>query len=431
MKKAALHNLGCKVNEYECECMAHLLSEAGYEIVPFTETADVYVINTCSVTQIADKKSRQMLSRAKSKNSDAIVVAAGCYVQTAADHLEGNNNVDIIISNNKKEELVRLISEYEKGQKEKAISDIATDKRYEDMFLYHTMDHTRAFIKVQDGCNQFCSYCIIPYARGRSRSRSISSVVKEVTHLASEGYKEVVITGIHLSSFGNDTGEKLLDLVMKVAQIQGISRVRFGSFEPCIMDDEFISGLASIREVCPHFHLSLQSGSDTVLKRMNRAYTTEEYYNSVVLLRKYFKNPAITTDVICGFPGESDREFEETLDFVKRVGFYEMHVFKYSKRPGTRAERMPDQVKEELKHERSRRLIELGESLRQDYLKLFEGVKKEVLFEETDESGLVTGFTPEYIKVSAPLPGDVCGTIKEGILTLNKTSEGLENFLMI
>ena len=431
MKKAALHNLGCKVNEYECECMAHLLEEAGYEIVPFTEKADVYVINTCSVTQIADKKSRQMLSRARSKNPDAIVVAAGCYVQTAKDKLEDSPNVDILISNNKKEELVRLISEYEKGQKNSAISNIACDRRYEDMFLAHTMDHTRAFIKVQDGCDQFCSYCIIPYARGRSRSRSIESVISEVTHLASKGYKEVVITGIHLSSFGKDTGEKLIDLVKSVAAISGIERVRFGSFEPCIMDEEFISELSSVKEVCPHFHLSLQSGSDSVLKRMNRSYTADEYFKSVSILRKYFNNPAITTDVICGFPGETDIEFEETIDFVRRVGFYEMHVFKYSKRPGTRAVKMPDQVREELKHERSQRLIELGESMRLDFLKLYDGVRTDVLFEEEDASGGITGFTREYIKVRSTLGSHICGSIKEGILTLDNKVGGLENFVMI
>ncbi len=425
MKKAALHNLGCKVNAYETECMAHLLEEDGYEIVDFADKADVYVVNTCTVTHIADRKSRQMLRRCRENNPEAIVVAAGCYVQTGEAEIKKSCNVDIIIANNRKEELVRLINEFEKGRKQiEELTEIDKEREYEDMFLYRTVDHTRAFIKVQDGCDQFCSYCLIPYARGRSRSRKIESALSEIGHLAEQGYKEVVLTGIHLDSFGKDTGESLLELIRRTGEIEGIERIRFGSFEPRVMNEEFIKGLSEISEVCPHFHLSLQSGSDTVLQRMNRKYTSAEYEESVRLLRKFFEDPAITTDVIVGFPGETDEEFEESYEFAKRIGFYEMHVFKFSKRKGTRAEKMPGQVPEEVKHERSRRLIELAEEMSTAFKGRYAGKTAGVLFEEEHPEGGLCGFTREYIKVRADLPIDKCGQILQGKLCVGDDKDG-------
>lgn len=370
--RAALHNLGCKVNAYETEAMQQLLEAAGYEIVPFEETADVYVINTCSVTNIADRKSRQMLHRAKSMNPDAVVVAAGCYVQAAGQALLEDAAVDLIIGNNRKNELVDILERYFADRTESgALLDIAKTNEYESLSISRTAEHTRAFIKVQDGCNQFCSYCIIPYTRGRVRSRSLADVVSEVEGLAAAGYREVVLTGIHLSSYGVDIKEEnaphLLELIRAVHEIRGIDRVRLGSLEPRIVTEEFVKELSELEKVCSHFHLSLQSGCDATLKRMNRRYTTDEFRHGCEILRKYYRDPAITTDVIAGFAGETEEEFEETLTFVREIGFYEMHVFKFSVRKGTRAASMPDQVPEQVKAERSRRLIALGEEMSRDY----------------------------------------------------------------
>ena len=367
MKKVALHNLGCKVNAYETEAMQEMLEREGYEIVPFREGADIYIINTCTVTNIADRKSRQMLHRARKMNPDAIVVAAGCYVQAQAEHGEVDPCIDIVIGNNKKQDLLTILKEYEKEyEKEtdivrKEVIDINHTKQYEDLHLSRTREHTRAYIKVQDGCNQFCSYCIIPYARGRVRSRSLEDVVREVKGLAENGYKEVVLTGIHLSSYGVDLQKTdLLSLIQAVHEIEGIQRIRLGSLEPRIITEEFASALASMPKMCPHFHLSLQSGCDATLKRMNRRYTSEEYYEKCQLLRKYFAHPALTTDVIVGFPGETEEEFEESRAFVDKVDFYETHIFKYSKREGTKAAVMENQVPESVKAERSNILIEMS-----------------------------------------------------------------------
>ncbi|MBQ8814637.1 MAG: tRNA (N(6)-L-threonylcarbamoyladenosine(37)-C(2))-methylthiotransferase MtaB [Lachnospiraceae bacterium] len=404
--RAALHNLGCKVNAYETEAMQQLLEAAGYEIVPFEETADVYVINTCSVTNIADRKSRQMLHRAKTMNPDAVVVAAGCYVQAAGEALLEDAAVDLIIGNNQKNELVGILEHYFADQNaNEALLDIAKTNEYESLSISRTAEHTRAFIKVQDGCNQFCSYCIIPYTRGRVRSRGLVDVVGEVKALAAAGYREVVLTGIHLSSYGVDIKEEkaphLLELIKAVHEIDGIDRVRLGSLEPRIVTEEFVSELSKLKKVCPHFHLSLQSGCDATLKRMNRRYTTAEFKAGCDILRKYYDDPAITTDVIAGFAGETGEEFAQTLDFVREIGFYEMHVFKYSVRKGTRAATMPNQVPEKVKTERSHRLIELGEQMSEAYRQRKLGKETSLLLEEPleiDGVSYMTGCTPEYIK---------------------------------
>ncbi len=419
MKKTALHNLGCKVNAYETEAMQEMLENAGYEIVPFKEGADIYIINTCTVTNIADRKSRQMLHRARKMNPDAIVVAAGCYVQ-AQDGKEVDPCIDIVLGNNHKKDLIKILEEYSKkkaagaGRPEMSdknpravaeIEDINQTHEYESLHLTKPGDHTRAYIKVQDGCNQFCTYCIIPYARGRVRSREQEDVVNEVKSLASNGYQEVVLTGIHLSSYGIDfDGERhLLDLIRAVHDVDGIRRIRLGSLEPGIITEEFAGALSGLPKICPHFHLSLQSGCDATLKRMNRRYTSEEYYEKCCILRKYFENPALTTDVIVGFPGETEEEFRASLAFVDKVDFYETHIFKYSKREGTKAARMEDQIDEQVKTARSAVMIELGEKKRKAYEESFIGKPVEVLVEEEAMIGgkkVQTGHTKEYIKIA-------------------------------
>ncbi len=415
MKKAALHNLGCKVNAYETEAMQHLLEEAGYEIVPFTQKADVYVINTCSVTNMADRKSRQMLHKAKKNNPDSIVVAAGCYVQTSEKEVLNDLSVDIVIGNDRKHDLVRLLEEYSLDSVNDTVDDINDGKHdFEELFIDQTKEHTRAFIKVQDGCNQFCSYCIIPYARGRVRSRRFENVIAEVERLAANGFKEVVLTGIHLSSYGVDFEETtgLLELIQAVNAVKGIERIRLGSLEPKIVTEHFASELSKLDKICPHFHLSLQSGCDATLKRMNRKYTTKEYERGCELLRKYFVHPAITTDVIVGFPGETEEEFEQTKAYLEHIHFYEMHIFKYSKRKGTRAAVMPDQIDEQIKAARSEKLIALGHDMSKEFRKFYIGKNEEVLFEEKAVIGdkeYFVGYTKEYVKVA------------------KKTDENLEN----
>ena len=408
MRKAALHNLGCKVNAYETEAMQQLLEEAGYEIVPFQEKADVYVINTCSVTNIADRKSRQMLHRAKKMNPDAVVVAAGCYVQAAGEELKKNAAIDVIIGNNRKKDLVPLLDEYFAGKhvEEDSLIDIGKTREYEALHINKIADHTRAFIKIQDGCNQFCSYCIIPYTRGRVRSRKPEEIMEEIKGLVDKGYREVVLTGIHLSSYGLDLdGITLLDLMVKIDKIQGLERLRLGSLEPRIVTEEFTRTLAGLRTICPHFHLSLQSGCDATLKRMNRRYTTEEYEKGCQILRKYFDRPAITTDVIVGFPQETEEEFARTVEFLKRIHFYEMHVFKYSRRAGTRAADMPGQLTENQKGQRSDVLLKLDQEMSLEYRKSFLGEEKEVLMEEKiviDGTEYLVGHTREYVKAAIP-----------------------------
>ena len=402
MKKVALHNLGCKVNAYETEAMQELLEEHGYEIVPFKEGADIYIINTCTVTNMADRKSRRMLHRARKMNPHAIVVACGCYVQAKSDELD--ECIDIVVGNNRKKDIIEILKEYERGREGtcQEMVDINHTKEYEEMHLTRTAEHTRAYIKVQDGCNQFCSYCIIPYARGRVRSRDHESVLREVQGLASNGYKEVVLTGIHLSSYGMDTGDHLLNLILDIHEVPGIQRIRLGSLEPRIITEEFARTLASLPKMCPHFHLSLQSGCDATLKRMNRRYTAEEYYEKCVLLRKYFYNPALTTDVIVGFPGETEEEFAQSKAFVDKVNFYETHVFKYSRREGTLAAKMENQVPETVKTVRSNELLELSRRKQRNYEEALIGTTQEVLMEEEilhEGEKYQVGHTKEYVKI--------------------------------
>ena len=422
MKKAALHNLGCKVNAYETEAMQEMLEKAGYEIVPFGEGADIYIINTCTVTNIADRKSRQMLHRARKMNPDAVVVAAGCYVQAQNTRENTDPCIDIVLGNNHKKDLIKVLEEYEAekaAQKESAdaaeksdvrkniqdIEEIGQTKEYEKLHLTKPGEHTRAYIKVQDGCNQFCTYCIIPYVRGRVRSRTVEDVLDEVRTLAGNGYQEVVLTGIHLSSYGIDFdgNRHLLSLIQAVHQVEGIRRIRLGSLEPGIITDEFARALSDLPKMCPHFHLSLQSGCDDTLKRMNRRYTSEEYYEKCCILRRYFDNPALTTDVIVGFPGETEEEFQKSRDFVDKVNFYETHIFKYSRREGTRAAAMENQVSEQEKARRSAVLIELGEKKRKVYEQSFLGKEVEVLVEEEaviEGRPMQTGHTKEYIRIA-------------------------------
>lgn len=409
--KVALHNLGCKVNAYEIEAMQQLLEEAGYEIVPFEPGADIYVINTCTVTNIADRKSRQMLHKAKKMNPEAIVVATGCYVQTGGEKLKKDEAIDLVLGNNQKINIVEALAEYAENKPGHGshVIKINQTKEYEALSIDHTAEHVRAYIKVQDGCNQFCTYCIIPYARGRVRSRNIESVLKEVRALAEKGYKEVVLTGIHLSSYGVDFPEEkketLLSLIRAVHEIEGIRRIRLGSLEPGIVTREFAEGIAALPKVCPHFHLSLQSGCDETLERMNRRYRSGEYRERCELLREVYGNPALTTDVIVGFPQESEEEFRKSYDFVDSIRFYETHIFKYSRRQGTKAAAMDGQLTEAEKSFRSEKMIELHHRHAGDYEKSMLGKNLEVLIEEEytkDGRTWYLGHSREYIKTAVP-----------------------------
>lgn len=421
MRKAVLHNLGCKVNAYETQSMEQMLKDAGYEIVDFEkDVADVYIINTCSVTNMADRKSRQMLHRAKKMNPEAIVIAAGCYVQAAKDEVLKDNAVDIVVGNNKKINIASIIDEFVADRKKSEnVIDIGATNEYENLEIETVSEHTRAYIKVQDGCNQFCSYCIIPYTRGRIRSRRIDNVIEEVGKLVKNGYKEVVLTGIHLSSYGLDFKEEektlLIDLIEAIHNVEGIERIRLGSLEPRIVTEEFTERLAKMPKICPHFHLSLQSGCDATLKRMNRKYNTAEYKAGCDILRKYFNSPAITTDVIVGFPDETEEEFSQTVEFLKDIRFFEMHVFKYSRRKGTVADRMPNQVSDNVKNERSDVLIALNERMSDEYRDSFVDCTTTVLFEEpivVNGEEYFVGHTKTYVKVAV------------------KTADNLENQIM-
>ena len=405
-KKVALHNLGCKVNAYEVEAMQQLLEKAGYEIVPFTEGADVYLINTCTVTNIADRKSRQMLHKAKKMNPDAIVVAAGCYAQADTEKLKEDNAVDLILGNNQKTQIVEVLEEYEKEHsKQVQVIEINHTKEYEELSIEQTAEHVRAYIKVQDGCNQFCTYCIIPFARGRVRSRKIADVLREVETLASKGYKEVVLTEIHLSSYGVDFSkeerESLLSLIQAVSKVEGIQRIRLGSLEPRIITEEFLEGIVATGKVCPHFHLSLQSGCNKTLKNMNRRYSAQEYAEKCELIRKYYPAPALTTDVIVGFPMETEEDFEESYEFVKNIHFYETHIFKYSRRHGTKAAAMDGQLTEAVKTQRSEKLLELHDIRAKEYEEAMIGKTIELLLEEEiEEDGKMwyVGHSREYVR---------------------------------
>ncbi len=403
--KAAFHNLGCKVNAYEVEAMQQMMTEAGYELVPFTEEADVYVINTCTVTNIADRKSRQMLHRAKKKNPGAVVVAVGCYAQVRSSELEKDPAIDLVIGTNSKSELVKRIEEFRQGRKPvSARQDPAGEWTYEELKIAGTREHTRAFIKVQDGCDRFCSYCIIPFARGRVRSRSLEDICREAERLTAAGIKEIVLTGIHICSYGKDLsdGIQLTDLIRAVHDTDGVKRLRLGSLEPSYLTEETVKLLSEMPGLCPHFHLSLQSGCDATLQRMNRKYTTEEYADKVALLRRYFDDPALTTDIITGFPGETEEEFADTVRFVESMRFFETHVFPYSRREGTRAAKMPGQLTEKVKKERSSILLELSAEKQKEFLIRYIGQPVEVLFEEqvsVDGEEYWTGYGRKYQRV--------------------------------
>ncbi len=410
MERVALHNLGCKVNAYETEAMQQRLEEAGYCIVPFGEEADIYIVNTCTVTNIADRKSRQMLHRAKKQNPQAIVVAVGCYVQASKEECEADAAIDLIVGNNKKKDIVRIIEDFKRERKiMETVIAINDTKEYEDMPIARLENHTRAILKIQDGCNQFCTYCMIPYVRGRVRSRELDSILEEASALAEQGYKEIVLTGIHLSSYGVDQKEgkeTLLSVICGLHKIPKIERIRLGSLEPRIITEEFVETIAGLPKVCPHFHLSLQSGCDSVLKRMHRFYSTEEYLEKCTLLRRYYRDPAITTDIIVGFPGETEEEFLCTKEFLETVSFFEMHIFKYSKRFGTKAALMPDQVSEQVKAKRSSQLLCLEKELSNRYRERWIGQETDVLIEEIVEiDGFFywIGHTMEYIKVAVKI----------------------------
>ena len=434
MKSLALHNLGCKVNGYEMDVMQQLLQEKGYKIVPFDEVADIYIVNTCTVTNIADRKSRQMLHRAKKLNPNAVVVAVGCYVQTGEGAVEKDDAIDLAIGNNRKKQLVSILEDYlNRRECKETVIDINHTDEYEEMTLTKTAEHTRAYIKIQDGCNQFCSYCIIPYARGRVRSRREEDILREVRGIVEAGYQEIVLTGIHISSYGMDRGSsELLILLTKLHDIDGLMRIRLGSLEPRIVTEEFVAQISAMPKICPHFHLSLQSGCDSVLSRMNRHYTSGEYFSTTEILRKYYPNPAITTDVIVGFPGETEEEFCITEQFVKNVNFYEMHIFKYSKRKGTRAAQMDGQLTEAEKSRRSTVLAEAEKQMSHAYRTGFVGREAEVLFEEKKEKDGRTfwiGHTPQYVKVAKEtdssqnlgnqiIKGTIIGFLEEDVMIL-------------
>lgn len=415
MKKVALHTLGCKVNSYETEAMSQLLEKAGFSIVPFSDVADIYIVNTCSVTNMADRKSRQMLHKAKKKNPDAIVIAAGCYAQTDTDGARDDVAVDIVVGNNKKINIVEIINDYFEKHISESLIDINETDEYETLELTEKVEHTRAHIKIQDGCNNFCAYCIIPYARGRNRSRYMKEIKAEAERLAEIGYKEIVLTGINLSAY-DDAGQKLIDVCEMLNKVDGIERIRISSLDPVIVDEAFAERLAKCEKICPHFHLSLQSGCDKTLKAMNRHYTADDYYEKCEILRKYFPDVAFTTDIIVGFPGETEEDYKECRDFAEKVGFAMLHVFKYSRRNGTVAADMPEQVDEQVKSKRSDDLIKVGEAMREEYLKNQLGKQKSVLFEEEieiDGEKYWVGHTKDYIQVAVKSDEIIAGGIKD------------------
>ena len=448
MKTVAFHNLGCKVNTYEIEMMQQNARKAGWEIVEFSQKADIYVINTCSVTNIADRKSRQMLHKAKKTNPEAIVVAVGCYAQTDTKGALADDAVDLVIGNNHKEKLIDIINEYEASHVKKAVvDDISSPIKYEDYSIEGSSERTRVDIKIQDGCDQFCTFCIIPFARGRIRSRDPKEVVDEIKRLANAGYKEIVLTGIHLSSYGLDlhdertsynivakedyTNFDLIDVIKKVSKIDGIERIRLGSLEPRIITRQFLESISAIDKVCPHFHLSLQSGCDETLKRMNRRYTANEYAAGVKLIREYYEHPAITTDIIVGFPGETNEEFQKTLKFVESIDFYETHIFKYSRRHGTIADTMPDQLTEKVKAQRSDELEKINEIHMKGFMSAVVGKKEEILTEEQtkiDNRTYTLGHTKNYIMMAVEgayeknlvIEGTVTGFLQNNIMLLKR-----------
>ncbi|MCT4598785.1 MAG: tRNA (N(6)-L-threonylcarbamoyladenosine(37)-C(2))-methylthiotransferase MtaB [Vallitalea sp.] len=430
MKKVAFHTLGCKVNQYETEAMEEMFEEAGYELVEFTKPADIYIVNTCTVTNIADKKSRQMLSKARKNNDKAIIVAVGCYAQMAKEKLLNDNNIDIVIGSNNKNKVVELVEKYiHDGTKMNIVEDIGKTTEYENILITKVNDKTRAYIKIQDGCNQFCSYCIIPYTRGRIRSREATDIIQEVKNLATKGYHEIVLTGIHIASYGKDLVDTtLINLLIELNKIEGIYRIRLGSLEPNLITEQFIDELSNLTKICPHFHLSLQSGCDTVLKRMNRKYTTDEFFEKVNIIRKTYNSASITTDIIVGFPDETDEEFMETISFVNKIKFANIHVFKYSQRDGTKAAQMPNQIDPSIKATRSNILGKDKEKLQHNFLKHFVNKEVEVLFEEDiiiDGKRYLYGFTDNYIRVRINSNKDLKNKL------INTKVKSIENGILI
>ena len=414
MKTVAFCTLGCKVNQYETNAMMQKMIDAGYEVVDFETKADIYIINTCTVTNMADKKSRQMLRRVKEINPEAILVAVGCYAQVAKEKLEQIPEIDLILGINEKNDIVKYV---EQASKNTYVSDVLHQTEFLDFGDVTYTEKTRAVIKVQDGCNQFCSYCIIPYARGRIRSRKPESVIKEITDVAKEGIKEVVITGIHIASYGKDfnTEYRLIDLLEEIQKVNGIQRIRLGSLEPTLITEEFVTRLKKLSKICDHFHLSLQSGCDETLKRMNRKYTTDQFRHVVELLRNAYPEVHLTTDVIVGFPGETEEEFNKTYEFLKEIKFYKMHVFKYSPRSGTVAAKMPNQIDGNIKEERSNKLIELSDENEKEYNQKYIGKEVEVLLEER-EGEYLKGHTTNYMVVKMKTNENLENTIQKVVV---------------
>ena len=421
MRTIAFHNLGCKVNSYETDAMAQKCVEKGYKIVDFEQKADIYVVNTCSVTNIADRKSRQMLHKAKKQNPDSVVVAVGCFVQANPEEVAKDEAIDLIVGNNKKKDLFEIVEEYlnQKSVSKDLEGTTVTDIHhcdYEELKINKSEEHSRVFVKIQDGCDRYCTYCIIPYVRGNLRSRKPEDVVREIKEIAANGYREVVITGIHLSSYGKDflkdgkpsldysgNADYLINLLKDINEIEGIDRIRIGSFEPMILSEDFVSKLNKITKLCPHFHISLQSGCDSVLKRMNRHYDTKEFYEKTVLLREYFPGCALTTDVIVGFPGETEEEFNTTYDYLTKIKFFETHIFPYSRRKGTVADRMPGQFTMNEKKERVTKLLELDDKLSREYRESKLGETDNIIVEEIktiNGANYYVGHTPEYVMVA-------------------------------
>ncbi len=429
MKKVAFFTLGCKVNQYETEAISETFKNNGYQIVDFEEFADVYVINTCTVTNLSDRKSRQMIRRAKKNNEDSIIAVVGCYAQTSPDEVMSIPGVNLVVGTKEKGKIVENIKMIESGKnKINLVRDIMKTREFEELGVEVYKERTRAFIKIQEGCSQFCSYCIIPYARGPIRSRPVEYVLDEVSKLAVNGYKEIVLTGIHIASYGKDIKTtSLLDIIRKVHEIDGVERIRLGSIEPTTITPEFVDELGKLRKVCPHFHISLQSGCDSTLKRMNRRYTTDEYRSSIELIRANIKDVSVTTDVMVGFPGETDEEFGETVKFLNEISFAAMHVFKYSQRKGTPAAGFGNQISPEKKEERSNILIELSSRKNREFNKSFEGRIMEVLVEQEvkGENGLVEGLTPNYIRVLSKGKSDLCGKILKV-----KLDEAVEDYMI-
>lgn len=444
-KRAAIVTLGCKVNQYETDAMRGSFEAEGYEVKEFSQEASVYVINTCTVTNMADRKSRQMMHRAKKKNPDGIIVAVGCYVQAAKEQLEEDTLIDLVIGNNMKSQVVQIVEQYIQDNRhtedrDAYVADIAHSHEYETMHIETVSEHTRAYIKIQDGCNQFCSYCIIPYARGRVRSRKMEDILQEVRNLTANGYKEIVLTGIHISSYGLDfehtadeqedygpfKNSALIDLIETLSGIEGLERIRLGSLEPRIITENFVRRLCKVPQICPHFHLSLQSGCDETLKRMNRHYTTALYLEKCGILRQYFDRPALTTDVIVGFPGETEEEFAQTERFLETVHFSDMHIFKYSKRRGTKAADMPNQIDPQIQSVRSEKLIALGERMKDDFLEACKDQEQIVLIEEETEidgTKYMTGHSKNYIRCAFEMDGLVPNMVIKGTINSKLNEE--------